>query len=97
MAQFLLLIGPTYLIALALLLNWAYGWFDSFLPFTRNLHFRYISGMIFTVFALLMPAAFFLAAGRVQMFVRRVGYMMVVVVIYLSMFVFAATVVLWIV
>ena len=64
MAQFLLLIGPAYLIALALLLNWAYGWFDSFLPFTRNLHFRYISGMIFTVFALLMPAAFFLAAGR---------------------------------
>ena len=97
MAQFLLLIGPAYLIALALLLNWAYGWFDSFLPFTRNLHFRYISGMIFTVFALLMPAAFFLAAGRVQMFFRRVGYMTVVVVIYLSMFVFAATVVLWIV
>ena len=97
MAQFLLLIGPTYLIALALLLNWAYGWFDSFFPFTRNLHFRYISGMIFTVFALLMPAAFFLAAGRVQMFFRRVGYMTVVVVIYLSMFIFAATVILWIV
>ena len=97
MAQFLLLIGPTYLIALALLLNWAYGWFDSFFPFARNLHFRYISGIIFTVFALLMPAAFFLAAGRVQMFFRRVGYMTVVVVIYLSMFIFGATVILWIV
>ena len=97
MAHFLLLIGPAYLIALALLLNWAYGWFESFFPFARNLHFRYISGIIFTVFALLMPAAFFLAAGRVQMFFRRVGYMTVVVVIYLSMFVFGATVILWIV
>ena len=97
MAQFLLLIGPTYLIALALLLKWAFRWFDSFIPFARNLHFRYISGIIFTVFALLMPAAFFLAAGRVQMFFRRVGYMTVVVVIYLSMFIFAATVILWIV
>ena len=97
MAQFLLLIGPTYLIALALLLNWAFGWFDSYIPFARNLHFRYISGIIFTVFAMLMPAAFFLAAGRVQMFFRRVGYMTVVVVIYLSMFIFAASVILWIV
>ena len=97
MAQFLLLIGPTYLIALALILVWAFGWFESFFPFAKSLHFRYISGIIFTVFALLMPAAFFLVEGRVQGHFRRVGYMTVVVVIQLSMFVFAATVILWIV
>ena len=96
MAQYLLLIGPAYLIALALILVWAFGWFESFLPFAKNLHFRYISGMIFTVLALLMPAAFFLVEGRVQGFFRRVGYMTAVVVIHLSMFIFAASVLLWI-
>ena len=38
MTQFLLLIGPTYLIALAFLLHWAFGWFETFFPFARSLH-----------------------------------------------------------
>ena len=96
MTQFLLLIGPTYLIALVFLLNWAFGWFETFFSFARSLHFRYISGIIFTVFALLMPAAFFMVEGKVQGFFRRVGYMTVAIVIYLSMFIFAVTVILWI-
>ena len=96
MTQFLLLIGPTYLIALAFLLHWAFGWFETFFPFARSLHFRYISGIVFTAFALLMPAAFFMVEGKVQGFFRRVGYMTVAIVIYLSMFIFAVTVILWI-
>lgn len=97
MAHFLLIIGPAYVIALGILLLWIFGWFETFFPFARNLHFRYISGIILTAFAMLMPAAFFLVNGNVQMFFRRVGYMSVVIIMYLSMFVFAATIILWLI
>ncbi len=96
MAHFLLIIGPLYIVALAILLLWVFGWCETFLPFSRNLHFRYISGIIFTGFAMLMPAAFFLADGKVRMFFRRVGYMSVVIIMYLAMLIFAATILLWI-
>ena len=96
MAHFLLIIGPLYIVALAILLLWVFGWCETFLPFSRNLHFRYISGIILTGFAMLMPAAFFLTDGKVRMFFRRVGYMSVVIIMYLAMLIFAASILLWI-